>query len=342
MQDADAFRSVHTASLPALLHDLGASVLVSTYQAGRVVVLRGDGELLGTHFKPFPKPMGMAVQGARLVIGTEVEVRELHDVPAAGEGRVDACFMPMRSWVTGNVQIHEVGIGATIWFVNTRFSCLATVSSEGSFMPRWMPRFVSALAPEDRCHLNGLAMAGGAPYYVTALAETDTAHGWRPLKRHGGVIIDVRSGETVARGLCMPHAPRWHDGKLWVLQSGLGALGVVDTRSGAYDEVARFPGFTRGLDFIGPYAFVGLSQVRESVHFGELPITELPLEQRACGVWVVDTRSGETVGWVRFEGAVQEVFSVLALPGRCFPEMGHDAPELVARTFVMPQGSDLR
>lgn len=340
MPNADAFRSVHTASLPLLLRDLGASLLVSTYQAGRVVVLRSEGEILGTHFKAFPKPMGMAAQGARLVVGTEVEVRELQAV--RGEGQVDACFMPMRTWVTGNVQIHEVGIGDTIWFVNTRFSCLATVSGEGSFAPRWKPRFVSTLVPEDRCHLNGLAMVDGAPRFVTALAETDVAGGWRPLKRNGGVVIDVTSGETFARELCMPHSPRWRDGKLWVLQSGLGSLGVIDPRTGAYEESARLPGFTRGLDFVGPYAFVGLSRVRESVHFGELPITELPVEQRACGVWVVDTRSGATVGWVRFDGAVQEVFSVLALQGVRYPDMGHDVPDLVARTFVLPQTNDLR
>ena len=43
-------------------------------------------------------------------------------------------------------------------------------------------RIVTALAPQDRCHLNGLSVAPDAngklePRYVTALAATDTPQG---------------------------------------------------------------------------------------------------------------------------------------------------------------------
>ena len=45
------------------------------------------------------------------------------------------------------------------------------------------------------------------------------------------------------------------------------------------------PGFTRGLDFAGGLAFVGLSQVRESAVFSGIPITErLAEHERTCGV----------------------------------------------------------
>jgi uncharacterized protein (TIGR03032 family) len=58
-------------------------------------------------------------------------------------------------------------------FVNTLFSCLATVDEQVSFRPVWQPRFVTALRPEDRCHLNGLAMQEGRPRFVTAAGMTD-------------------------------------------------------------------------------------------------------------------------------------------------------------------------
>src|SRR5205085_2915823 len=82
--------------------------------------------------------------------------------------------------------------------------------------PRWRPPFITALAAEDRCHLNGLGVVEGQPKYVTALGETDAAGGWRADKPQGGCLIDVPSGEVISRGLSMPHSPRWHDGRLWL------------------------------------------------------------------------------------------------------------------------------
>ena len=131
----------------------------------------------------------------------------------------------------------------------------------------------------------------------------------------------------------MPHSPRWHDGKLWVLQSGLGTLSTVDLASGEVTQVAELPGFTRGLSFIGRYALIGLSQVRESVFTG-LPITSRA-DERNCGVWVVDTQTGQIVGLLRFEGAVQEIFDVKVLPGITWPTIVTDA-EVLGSTFVLP------
>ena len=182
------------------------------------------------------------------------------------------------------------GAGEELWVVNTRFSCLCTLDRSASFTPRWRPPFVTALEPTDRCHLNGLGMVDGRPRYVTALGQTDAPAGWRPrARRSGGIVMDVASGELMAQGLSMPHSPRWHAGRLWVCESGAGTLGYVDPRTGRYEAVAATPGFTRGLDFAGNLAFVGLSQVRETAVFSGIPITErLAAEERTCGVCVVD------------------------------------------------------
>jgi uncharacterized protein (TIGR03032 family) len=225
--------------------------------------------------------------------------------------------------------------GDDLWFVNTRFSCLCTRSAAYSFAPRWKPAFVSALAPEDRCHLNGLGLRDGRPRYVTALGRGDGPASWREHKRTGGVVMDVPANEIVTGGLSMPHSPRWHAGRLWVLESGTGRVGVVDPADGRFETVARLPGFTRGLDFAGPFAFVGLSQVRESAFFGGLPLTEGPGE-RACGVWVLHAATGRTAAFLKFEDGVQEIFAVQVLPGVRFPELIHSDPSVLADSFVLP------
>jgi uncharacterized protein (TIGR03032 family) len=316
--------------------------LVTTYQAGRLVVLRADGDVLNTHFRTFPKPMGLAVHGGRLAIGAAFDIGEYHNVPAVARklepaSKHDACFLPRLAYVTGDIQIHEMAwAGDELWFVNTLFSCLAVRSATCSFRPVWWPPWVTALAPEDRCHLNGLGLRDGRPRYVTALGETDTPGGWRANKKDGGLLLDLENNEIILRGLSMPHSPRWHNGRLWLLESGTGTIGYVDEAAQRYQPIAELPGFTRGLDFYDRLAFVGLSQVRETAVFSGIPITERP-QERTCGVWVLDVQTGETVGFVRFEdGGVQEIFAVQVLPGMHFPELINDNVELLAGSFVLP------
>jgi uncharacterized protein (TIGR03032 family) len=348
-------RSVHTTSFAHILEHFGISLLVTTYQAGKLVLLRADRGVVNTHFRSFPKPMGLAAQGNRLAIGTAREVWEYHNVPAVAPkvepvGKHDACFLPRFGHATGEVLIHEMawarsggqGSGARgqeeepdLWFVNTRFSCLCTLDRLHSFVPRWRPPFVTALAPEDRCHLNGLGVVNGQVRYVTALGESDAPGGWRANKKDGGILLEVPTGEVLVRGMSMPHSPRWYQGRLWLLESGTGTLGTVDLPAGRYEPLAELPGFTRGLDFCGDLAFLGLSQVRESAVFSGIPLTER-LSERTCGVWVVDLSTGRTVAFLRFEGAVQEIFAVEVLPQVRYPDLVNDDPRILSDSFVLP------
>ena len=344
-KSVEPLRSTHTSTFPELLAHFGVSVLVTTYQAGRLVVLRADGGMLNTHFRMFQKPMGMAVRANRIAIGTEMEIGEFHNVPAVCKRldppeKHDACFLPRSTHATGDIDIHEMAwVGDELWFVNTRFSCLCTRSPEYSFQPRWRPKFVTQLTPEDRCHLNGLAIVPcengvARPRYVTVLGETNEAGGWRQNKRDGGVLIDIEADEVIARRLSMPHSPRWYRGQLWLLHSGIGGLGTIDLRTGKYEEVIELPGFTRGLDFIGPFALVGLSQVRDSAVFSGIPIADR--SERCCGVWVVNIETGQMVGYVKFEDALQEIFAVQVLPQARFPDLVNDNHELLASSYVVP------
>jgi uncharacterized protein (TIGR03032 family) len=152
--------------------------------------------------------------------------------------------------------------------------------------------------------------------------------------------MDVDSGEVITRGLSMRHSPRWYGGRLWVCESGAGTFGYVDMNNGKYNAIAEMPGFTRGAEFAGNLAFVGLLQVRESAVFRGIPITErLTAEQRTCGVCVVDLRSGQVIALLRFETAVQEVFAVTVLPGRRYPELINDDEKLLENSFVVPDAA---
>jgi uncharacterized protein (TIGR03032 family) len=317
---------------------------VSTYQANKLLVARVAGAGLSMLVRTFDRPMGLAVDARRLAIGTRKEVWFLRNAPDIAPriepaGQHDACFLPRTSHVTGDVGIHEMAwSGDELWMVSTRFSCLATLSDDYSFVPRWRPPFISAIAAEDRCHLNGLAILDGQPKFVTALGETDTVDGWRANKPKGGCMMDVSSGEIISRGLSMPHSPRWHHGQLWVLESGTGRLLLVDRATGCRETVAELPGFARGLAFTGPYAFVGLSKIRETSAMDGVPLAERR-EQLNCGVAAVDLRSGQIIAFLEFQSAVEEIFDVQILPGLRFPEVVGFQNETIRHTFVVPPGT---
>lgn len=332
-------RSVHTSNFPEILRQLKISLLVSTYQTGKVIILRADGKTVNTHFRNFPKPMGLTADSSHLIIGTTHEVVELRNVPAVAAklpplGQHDACFLQRRTHVTGDIDIHEIArVGETLWLINTRFSCLCTLHPDSSFVPRWRPFFITALSPEDRCHLNGLCLIDGQPRYVTALGETDDRESWRNNKAWGGILMEIPTQQILLRGLSMPHSPRWYANQLWVLESGQGSLAAVDNAQ--LKTIVQLPGFTRGIDFYGPLAFIGLSQVRESAMFSGIPLTER-LDERVCGVWVVNIQTGQIIAFLKFEDAVQEIFSVQVLRGIQFPEILETSHELFPQSYVLP------
>jgi uncharacterized protein (TIGR03032 family) len=285
--------------------------------------------------------MGLAVRDGELALGTRCQVwlfRDAPDIAAQLGPPHDACYIPRVSYVTGDIRGHEIAwVGGELWIVNTLFSCLCTVDPRYSFVPRWHPAFLAGPAPGDHCHLNGLAVSGGNARYVTALGATDTPGGWRPTKADGGVLIDVPTREIVSRGMCMPHSPRLHQGKLWLLESGTGRLHIVDEKAGSRTPVAQLPGFVRGLAFAGPYAFIGLSKIRESATFGNLPIAAKPADLQ-CGIWVVDVAKGTVVEFMQFEAGVEEIFAVEVLAGCRYPEILGFQQETIRGAFVVPRG----
>ena len=337
------FAFVHSLSLSELLEKARSTVAVSTYKTGHLLLARSKDSRINIEVNPLPRAMGIAVAGNRLAIGAANTIHSYAasaavPPPAAGSEPADTAYLPRSVITTGEILVHEMSYSPAdnqLYFINTRFSCLCALDLVHSFVPIWRPAWVTALAAEDRCHLNGLAVVDERPRYVTALACTDTPQGWRDLKGTAGVVVDITDDRIVAEGLAMPHSPRWHRNQLWVLESGRGTLARVDLSSGRVETVASLPGFTRGLAFIGRYALVGLSQVRETV-FSALPITQDSAE-RWCGVAVVDIETGQLVGALRFNAAVQEIFDVAVIPWAWPTFLNTEL--LAANSFVIPDAA---
>jgi uncharacterized protein (TIGR03032 family) len=293
----------------------GGSVAVSTYQAGKLLLMGWDGRQVTLLMRHYEKPMGLDVSDTRMVIATRNSVTVHANDPLLAHdylepGRYDALYLPRTTWHTADLNIHDIAFGNDgIWFANTRFSCLAQLSDSHSFIPRWKPSFVSEVAPEDRCHLNGMAMEAGEPVFVTCLGESDRPGGWRENKSTGGVVMDVARNEVMLRGLCMPHSPRLHGDALWVLNSGEGKLLRIDRQSGEAETVCELPAYLRGLTFVGDYALIGLCKIRESNIFGGMPVKGR-YEKLLCGVAVVNVVSGERVGIFEFTRGCEEIFDI--------------------------------
>jgi uncharacterized protein (TIGR03032 family) len=307
----------HSPQLVQILQHLRLSLLISTYQAGRVLLLGTHAGQLTISSLACQRPMGIAAGSHSLAIGTGSEIRFLAAQPGVvpglqPPGHFDRCFVPQTSKYTGNILGHDLAWGsAGLWVVNTLFSCLCTLDDRHSFVPQWTPPFITQIADEDRCHLNGLAMENGKPAYVTALAQTDTPAGWRADRIRTGCLIRVSDSSVIATDLCMPHSPRMHAKQLYLLNSGHGALCRVDLQSGVLEQVATVPGYTRGLALHDRFAFVGLSKIRESNVFGGLPIARQSLH---CGLAVIDLISQQTVAHLEFLNTIDEIFAVECLP----------------------------
>lgn len=345
----EAFEFSHRGALPEILESLQATLLVTTYQAGKLAALRVREGKLSLLVRSFGRAMGLAVAAERIAIATDYQIWTLRNCPEMAPrvppvGQHDACFLPRTSHVTGDIDVHEIAWGSTpvsggdaaaeLWVVNTLFSCLATLSPDFSFVPRWKPNFISRIERGDHCHLNGLAMHAGRPAWVTAHGSSSEPLGWRAMKADGGVVIDVPSGEIVARGLSMPHSPRLYGDRLWVLDSGRGRLVTIDRRDGHLETVCQFESYARGLAFAGSYAVVGLSRIRETAVFGGVPIAE-GNAPRPCGLRVVDLRTGLVTAALDFTGKVAEVFDVQWLPRSRFPAIVGFEKDTIRRACVI-------
>lgn len=313
------------------------SLAITSYQSGRIYLVGSDKQGRVSFFERiFERAMGVVGNAQRIYLGGLYQLWRFENILRPNEvihGQFDKCYVPRNAQTIGDVDIHELGIrkNGKVVFVNTKYSCLAELSPTHSFKAIWKPKFISKLAPEDRCHLNGLAMVDGEPRYVTAVCKSDSVDGWRERRRDGGVVIDAQTDEIVCEGLSMPHSPRWHNGRLWLLNAGTGYLGWVDLEKKAFVPHAFVPGFARGLSMIGNVAAIGLSKPRNQRFEGLQLDDELKKRDAEpwCGVQIVSLTNGDVLNWIRFDGDMGEIFDISFLPNVKHPMMiGLRTPEI--------------
>lgn len=308
-------------NLPFILQQAGCSILISTYQAGKLIFVSSvNGETLTMYAKNFRRPMGIAFDSnnSKLAVASNYSL----DVFSANgplsfnypdrQGHYDKLFIPQSRYYTGFVDTHEIAFGNEgIWTINTKFSALTLMSDDKHFDTSWKPPFISGLFPEDRCHLNGMAMVDGHPKFVSMFSETDKKEGWKRGDKNTGLLMDIETEEVLCSGLYMPHSPVYKDEKIYFLQSGTGQVMELTLKNRSLRVVAEMNSFVRGLEVIGDYLVVGTSVLREkSTSFGQLPISE---QETYCGIYILDRHSGENLGGLSYTDVVKEIFSVKVL-----------------------------
>jgi len=305
------------------LKEVNAGLAFTTYRIGKIHLLglKPDGGL-SVFERTFGRAMGLCADGDSLYMSTDYQLWrfQAQRFPSDDvQGGYDCIYSPSVAWITGDLDIHDIAVNAQgrPVFANTLFSCLSTVSETASFAPIWVPEFISKLAAEDRCHLNGFAMKDDKPKWVTAVGTSDVADGWRDQRTDGGVVIDVQTNKTAVTGLSMPHSPRHWKDQLWLIDSGTGYLGMVDMDKGTFIPKTFLAGYARGLSFIGDYAVIGLSKCRQNRTFSDLKLEQNLQDKNAearCGLMIVDTKTGDIVHSLRIEGLIDEIYDVAVLP----------------------------
>jgi uncharacterized protein (TIGR03032 family) len=286
--------------------------------------------------------MGIALDDNKLAIALKDEILVTSNAPGLAKNYpdnpnvYDNLFVPRISYYTGEIDVHDLSYtNSKLIAVNTSFSCLMEVNEEFSFKPVWKPKFISALMPEDRCHLNGMAIVNNKPKYVTALGTGDSAISWKENMLTGGVMIDIDSDEIILENLPVPHSPRMYSDGLYMLLSATGELTRVDVNSGRYEVITKLNGFLRGMDRIGDYMFIAMSKLRPtSSLFKNAPIAE---ESVYCGISIVYIPSGKQIGYIIYNTSVEELYEVKILKNMLRPNIMNIDKGLHKDSVVLPE-----
>lgn len=365
----DNFGCRYSSSFPAFLLKHSISLAFTSYQASRVCFLRAANNQINLHLRAFPRPMGIYADEERITLGTFSEVidfrrsqsvldevqqgvhdndarlsrklkekaqqareivrlrknRELEEVKQA-----DALYLPRASHYSGMINIHDIAWGKSgLWVVNSTFSCLSTLSPDSSFVARWKPWFISELVPEDRCHVNGMSLRDGEPRYVTTFNQHDHMDSWSQSAIGKGTLIDIEDNRIILDNLTMPHSPRYHNGYVYVCNSGNGTVLKVNPDTGVTQTILELPGFTRGISFYKNYMFVGTSKTRKSEVREQIPLLN-KYDTTQSGVWVYNFDTNAIVDHLIFDDSLEQIYDIAVIP-EC------TVPELVSPQMVTPR-----
>jgi uncharacterized protein (TIGR03032 family) len=335
-----------TGGFLSILSRLGCSLALSTDESRLLLVGPGTGTATMSSLV-LPQLRGVAVQGDLLAVSAADNVHVFKTIGGLAPtmpdapGVHDAVYLPRAVQFTGRCDLHDMAfVNGAIVAVNTRYSCICKIDGVHSFTPIWQPPFITALRPEDRCHLNGMAIFDNQLRYVTMLGLSDAPGGWRErFVEDGGLVMEAATGRVVASGLSLPHSPRIIGGRLLCLESGRGHLVQIDPDSGDKRILARLSGFTHGLCELGGVLFIGLSKLRSRRPDRPLPLEEDGIEP-VCGVVALDAASFDVIGMIEISSGAEEVYDLQLLRGIRHPAIRnvaqareHQAIELPGEAF---------
>lgn len=313
------FQARYTPNFPELLNKLGGTIMLTTYQTGKVIMLSSDADNISQLVRDFDRPMGVAFYGdiMAMALRTNVTVfknsKELAITYPSKPNTYDTLYYPTSQKITSYIDTHDVVFSNQgLVAVNTSYSCLVKLDGKNSFEPIWKPPFIDELISGDACHLNGVCVDENYNLkYVTAFGQTTKPGGWRMNKLSGGFVMDVQTNEFLATNLAMPHSPRVYKNELYVLLSATEELVKIDRTTGELENIVKVDGFIRGLSFFENYAFIGVSKLRKSHTFGDLPIARKKLH---AGVVVVNLDTKEKVAEIFYEDKLEEIYDVHFIP----------------------------
>ncbi|MFT4661733.1 MAG: hypothetical protein ACI8XB_002013 [Patiriisocius sp.] len=324
------FSCQYSLQVPELLMKLNCSIALSTYQAGKLVLISAkDANSLVQLPRHFERVMGIAEnqEKDKLALACKDQVIVFANSPDLAKyypkapGKYDALYMPRMTYHTGSMDIHDLSFGQaeTLFAVNTLFSCIVKLDSDFNFTPYWKPPFIDKLVSEDRCHLNGMAMKNGKPKYVTAFNTGNTFKSWRENITKTGVVIDVENNSIVAKDLDMPHSPRIFNDELYVLLSATGELVKINVEDGSKEVIVKIGGFVRGMSLHQDYLFIGTSKLREnSSTFSQLEIEE---KSNLASIKIVHLPTKNLTGEIKYLSSLDEIYDIHVLSGKRRPNI---------------------
>lgn len=324
------FSCTYTSHVPEILQRLKCTIAITTYQAGKLVLISAkDEHSLIQLPRTFEKPMGIAEDKERdkIAIACKDEIvvlansKDLAKFYPNSPGKYDALYMPRATYHTGQLDIHDLNFGENdaLFAVNTSFSCIVKIDDNYNFTPYWKPPFIDCIASEDRCHLNGMAMLNGKPKYVTAFNQGNSHQSWRENVTKTGILMDIETNEIILENLAMPHSPRIFNGHLYLLLSATGELIRVNTETRTYEVVVKIDGFVRGMDVHKDYLFVGLSKLRKnSSTFAELDFADAANE---AAIVILHLPSGSIAGRIAYQSSLDEIYDVHILADKIRPNV---------------------
>jgi uncharacterized protein (TIGR03032 family) len=297
----------------------------------------GDAEPRITFIR-LPHPSGIAVDRSREVvyIASTRNPNAIYDLKPLKSliPRLDAeCrkiegnpLIPVRSrFMPGCTYLHDLAmLGGELYATSVGQNAIIRLYSSGDYERVWWPRCIETpdgpIFGQNHLQLNSIA-AGKSLESSFFSASTDEMTDLRPGdpkfpvdKR--GVIFSGETREAIARGLTRPHSARFHNGRVWVEDSGYGEVGYVD--DGTFNSIVRLPGWTRGLCFYRDIMFAGTSIVLP--RFRQYA-PGLDLDASRCGLHALDANSGKLLGSI-FWPRGSQIFAIDWMP----VELTHGLP----------------